>query len=89
MHVDWLKVAAKCFAVLTLGFGVGGLVGGIAFVAIGDEGFLRDSPLGHVAEVIGPGAGCVAASIATFINVSLGGKRDAGKPGMPGPTGLE
>jgi hypothetical protein len=88
MRFDWPRLAAKAFAVLTLGLGVGYLVGGVAFVMIGPSGNTFGSPFGHIAEVIGLGAGCLSASLMTFIMLQTSSPKDPGKPGGP-PSELE
>ena len=88
MRFDWPRLAAKVFAVLTLGLGVGFVAGGVAFVKIGPSGSIFGSPFGHVAEVIGWGAGCLSASLMTFIMLQTG-HEDVGKPGGPPSSGLE
>jgi hypothetical protein len=89
MSMSGPRLAALGFAVITLGLGVGFICGGIAFVAIGEQGRLFGSPFGHIGEVIGWGAGCMTSSLATFVILHSASKGEPGKPGAPRSNGLD
>jgi hypothetical protein len=88
-RLDWPRLVAKVFMVLTLGVGAGFVGGSIAFLKIGPEGQLINSAFGHIAEVIGWGVGCLTASLTTCFLLYGGGGADAGKPVGPPSRGLD
>jgi hypothetical protein len=75
----WTVAFAKAFAVVTLSVGVGLLAGAIAFTATGVQGNLNGPLFGHIADVVGWGAGFVTASLSTIVLLWMGGRR----PGAP------
>ena len=97
MKFDWPRLAAKVFAVVTMGVGAGFLSAAIAFVEIGSRGSLYNSPFGHIADVIGWGAGCLTASLLTFAmlyhesakKLYDQSAKNAIKPDVPSSRGLD
>ncbi len=80
---DWPTMVAKTFAVLTLSTGAGFLAGAITYLNVGSRGNLVGGSFTHVADVIGWGTGFLTASLATFVAMALGRRRElplAGKP---------
>ncbi len=80
MATDWVRVAAKAFAVVSLSAGVGFLAGAISFLAIGSRGRLHGGAFMHIADVIGWGSAFLTASLATFVMIAVGRGRRPGKP---------
>jgi hypothetical protein len=78
----WPRVAAKVFGVLATSTGIGFMAGAITYGQMGRAGMIYNSAVfGHVADIVGWGAGLLAAGLLTFGMLWAGGRRDQnGKP---------
>ncbi len=63
------EIVARCIGVVALGLGTGYLVGAFVFSAVGKEGFLTNSPFGHICEVYGAGSGLLVTSLSIFSQI--------------------
>ncbi|HUT91947.1 MAG TPA: hypothetical protein VMY37_20800 [Thermoguttaceae bacterium] len=81
------RILARIFAVLALGAGVGCLVWGIMSAALGEPvrtPLVFGVPISNSSEVMGAGAGLIAAGVTTLILSLVGGRRKGDRDKGPG-----